>query len=86
MAPQAKKKAVRQTRRTEPAASAKSGLKASEVSLARLKTLEHERNDARQKLAAAELRIKELEATQDQVVNRIDWVIDSLHNLKQDDA
>lgn len=32
-------------------------------------------------LAAAHQRIAELETRQSEVVNRIDWVIDSLHNL-----
>lgn len=32
-------------------------------------------------LQAAEARIRELEETQAAVLNRIDWVIDSLHNL-----
>lgn len=32
-------------------------------------------------LAAAHARIAELEQKQAEIVNRIDWVIDSLHNL-----
>ena len=32
-------------------------------------------------LAAAHVRIAELEQRQTDVINRIDWVIDSLHNL-----
>lgn len=32
-------------------------------------------------LAAARRRIAELETRQNEVINRIDWVIDSLHNL-----
>lgn len=36
-------------------------------------------------LAAAKSRIVSLEAQRQQVVNRIDWVIDSLHNLVEED-
>lgn len=50
----------------------------------RLDEVERERDEALRMLADAEHRIKELEETQDQVVNRIEWVIDSLHNMKQD--
>ena len=34
-------------------------------------------------LAAARARIAELEQKQADIVNRIDWVIDSLHNLTE---
>ncbi len=33
-------------------------------------------------LAAARARIAELEQKHEEIVNRIDWVIDSLHNLE----
>lgn len=33
-------------------------------------------------LAAARTRIAELEQKHEEIVNRIDWVIDSLHNLE----
>jgi len=37
-------------------------------------------------LKVALTRIGELEATQTDAVNRIDWVIDSLHNVLEDKA
>ncbi|PPC87304.1 MAG: hypothetical protein CTY31_02600 [Hyphomicrobium sp.] len=37
----------------------------------------------RAELAAALSRIAELEAIQNDAINRIDWVIDSLHNLSE---
>lgn len=37
--------------------------------------------DARAELEAARARIAELERSRADVLNRIDWVIDSLHNL-----
>lgn len=33
-------------------------------------------------LAAARVKIAELEQKHEEIVNRIDWVIDSLHNLE----
>lgn len=35
-------------------------------------------------LAAARARIAELEAKHAEIINRIDWVIDSLHNLAEE--
>ncbi|MCH9764510.1 MAG: hypothetical protein K0U34_00755 [Alphaproteobacteria bacterium] len=86
MAQRAKKKAARPPRRAPQTTqtSLDEPPKASTASENRLEKLQRERDEARRLLAAAEQRIKELESTQDQVVNRIDWVIDSLHNLKQD--
>ena len=87
MAQRAKKTAVRQTRRVGNNSDTKSDdnpaapTPAAPTSEDRLEQLEHERNEAWRQLAAAEKRIKQLESTQDEVVNRIDWVIDSLHNL-----
>ena len=37
----------------------------------------------RAELATARARIAELEQKQAEIVNRIDWVIDSLHNLPE---
>lgn len=47
-----------------------------------LAEVRRQRDEARQALAAAEHRIAELESRNEQAVNRIDWVIDSLHTLK----
>lgn len=89
MAQQAKKKAARQARQSNTTvaganSSDEPGLGASDVSASRLAELERERNDALRQLADANERIKQLEEANEQVVNRIDWVVDSLHTLKQD--
>lgn len=46
-----------------------------------LAAVQRERDALMAELAAAKARIAELEAVREQVVNRIAWVIDSLHNL-----
>lgn len=47
----------------------------------RVAVLESECAELRRQLAAAQQQITKLKRSQDLVVNRIDWVIDSLHNL-----
>lgn len=49
--------------------------------LARIAKLESERDRLRGELEKAEIRIRALEEGRDQVLNRIDWVIDSLKSL-----
>jgi len=49
--------------------------------LARVIRLESERDRLQADLARATKRIQALEESREQVVNRIDWVIDSLRNL-----
>lgn len=44
-----------------------------------------ERDQALQKLAIAEQQIKQLKDNNSQVVNRIAWVLDSLHSLRDKD-
>ena len=46
-----------------------------------IQALRAERNDLRAELAAAKQRISQLEAINEEAVNRIDWVLDSLHSL-----
>lgn len=48
---------------------------------ARAKTLERERDSLKSELEAAQARIRRLEETRAEAVNRIDWVIDSLQNI-----
>jgi sugar-specific transcriptional regulator TrmB len=48
---------------------------------ARAKVLERERDGLKAELEAAHARITSLEETRSQAVHRIDWVIDSLHNI-----
>jgi len=52
----------------------------------KLKALQDERDKLKSDLKVALTRIGELEATQTDAVNRIDWVIDSLHNVLEDKA
>jgi hypothetical protein len=47
----------------------------------KLGALQAERDELDGELKAARARISELEAMHKDAVNRIDWVIDSLHNL-----
>ena len=47
--------------------------------------LERECIRLRGELEAAQARIKELEGRQDYVLNRIDWALDSLHSLLEED-
>ena len=46
-----------------------------------VQALKRERDDLRTELTAAKQRISELEALNENAVNRIDWVLDSLHTL-----
>jgi uncharacterized coiled-coil DUF342 family protein len=47
----------------------------------RIKELERERDRLKNQLKEAEERIRRLEESRVEAVNRIDWVIDSLHNV-----
>lgn len=53
---------------------------------ARAHSAERERDALKAELEAARGRIAELERNRDLVANRIDWVIDSLHNLLENRA
>lgn len=50
---------------------------------ARTKALERERDALKAELELARARVAVLEESRSQAVNRIDWVIDSLHNLSE---
>jgi hypothetical protein len=52
----------------------------------RIKSLEKERDRLKVQLGVADERITSLEQGRDDVVNRIDWVIDSLHNAIESEA
>jgi septal ring factor EnvC (AmiA/AmiB activator) len=52
----------------------------------RIKTLERECERLKGKLAEAEERFAGLEERRTEAVNRIDWVIDSLHNVLESGA
>jgi predicted nucleic acid-binding Zn-ribbon protein len=52
----------------------------------RIKTLEAERDRLKSELVEAEERIGRLEESRTEAVNRIDWVLDSLHNVLETGA
>jgi uncharacterized coiled-coil DUF342 family protein len=52
----------------------------------RIKTLEAERDRLKADLVEAVERIERLEASRTEAVNRIDWVLDSLHNVLETGA
>ncbi len=51
-----------------------------------VEALERERDELKSQLAAARASIIKLEQARDEAVNRIDWAIDSLHNLLESEA
>jgi chromosome segregation ATPase len=52
----------------------------------RIKALEAERDRLKADLVEAEARIGRLEESRTEAVNRIDWVLDSLHNVLETGA
>ncbi|MDP1640266.1 MAG: hypothetical protein Q8L61_05045 [Hyphomicrobium sp.] len=54
--------------------------------VARLELVEHERDQLKAQLAEAQAMIAKLQLARDEAVNRIDWAIDSLHNVLESDA
>jgi hypothetical protein len=52
----------------------------------RLDALERERDQLKAQLADAQALVAKLEQARDEAVNRIDWAIDSLHNVLESDA
>lgn len=87
MAPRAKSKktgspAASEVRQTARTASTKAK---APVAAPQAAELEVELRALRQQLVEAKAEIARLEKRQELVVNRIDWVIDSLHNLLDDE-
>ncbi|KUO67597.1 MAG: hypothetical protein APF80_12635 [Alphaproteobacteria bacterium BRH_c36] len=84
--------ATRETpKKSKPAAprkaAAKSDLSSAVERLeAKINSLQAERDALNNELKAARARIGELEAAHKDAVNRIDWVIDSLHNIVEEKA
>jgi uncharacterized coiled-coil DUF342 family protein len=76
----AKRPAKRPSRATKAPSEAKLKLET------RIKSLEKERDRLKVQLGVAVERISSLEQGRDDVVNRIDWVIDSLHNAIESEA
>ncbi len=79
-AKKAKRPAKRQSRTKKSPTKAKLKLEA------RIKSLEKERNRLKAQLEVAGARVTILEQGRDDAVNRIDWVIDSLHNVIESEA
>lgn len=79
-AKKAKRPAKRPSRTTKAPSEAKLTLET------RIKSLEKERDRLKAQLEVAGERITSLEQGRDEVVNRIDWVIDSLHNTIESEA
>jgi len=76
--PSAKKTA---TTASKPTAASKRS-----VANGKLEALERERDQLKEQLADAMAQIARLQAARDEAVNRIDWAIDSLHNVLEKDA
>lgn len=91
-------RAPEKAKRTPPAKAAKAtpvpsrpskpeaGGDASAALAERIAVLEAERAALAGELETAKARIAKLEEARAQVINRIDWVIDSLHNLLEDEG
>ncbi len=87
MAQKASDKAKRTVVRTpKPGEAASANPSRASAPSDRIAELEAERDRLKAELAAAKERIARLEESRAQVVNRIDWVIDSLHTLIEDEA
>ena len=56
------------------------------ASAGRLEAVERERDQLKAQLADAQVLIGKLQQARDEAVNRIDWAIDSLHNVLESDA
>lgn len=54
--------------------------------MSRIKTLERERDRLKAQLKEAQERIARIEESRSEAVDRIDWVLDSLHNVLEGGA
>jgi len=86
MAERASKKSKRPAPRRRSAARGKTAGAAQEHGANRVKTLERECDRLKTQLEEAHERITRLEQSRSEAVNRIDWVIDSLHNVLEKGA
>jgi hypothetical protein len=62
-------------------ATTRAGSRTSGSATSRIEELEKERLELLARLAAAEATIKAFESQRIEAVNRIDWIIDSIHNV-----
>lgn len=83
-AKKSKRPAKRQSRAAKASSKASSGAKPKFE--ARIRSLEKERDRLKAQLEVAGARITGLEQGRDEVVNRIDWVIDSLQHMSETEA
>ncbi len=81
-------RASRKSKRPAPrrAAGRGVGTDSAERPASGLKSLERERDRLKVQLKEAEERIARLEESRTEAVNRIDWVINSLHNVLENGA
>jgi chromosome segregation ATPase len=80
-------RATRKVKRSAPPRRTEGiGATSAERTAQRIKSLERERDRLKSQLAEAEARIARLEESRAEAVNRIDWVIDSLHNVLENGA
>lgn len=84
MAPRATQKAKRSPTKSKSSSAELST--AIERLESKVKSLQEERDRLAAELKAAKATIASLESAQTDAVNRIDWVIDSLHNILEDKA
>ena len=84
MAERATKKSKRPARRSVSKRTRESD--SSEQSSSRIKALERDCDRLRTQLEEAQERIARLEEGRSETVNRIDWVLDSLHNVLEKGA
>ena len=75
--------AKKSTKRAGPASAAAPGAQAGKSNGDRIAELESLNTKLEAELATARARIAELETARDQTIDRIAWVIDSLHNLTE---
>lgn len=78
-------------KRKQPAASARrparsAPVRAKRTTVSQVEALERERDQLKAQLAAAQAQLTKLEQARDDAVNRIDWALDSLHNLLENSA
>jgi ribosomal 50S subunit-associated protein YjgA (DUF615 family) len=90
MAERVSQKSKRQAAPVRPAARSSSARAAPAASkrtaAAEIDALEKERDQLKAQLAAAKAQLIKLEQARDEAVGRIDWALDSLHNLLENGA
>ena len=90
MAERVSQKSKRQAAPERPAARRSSARAApaapKRTAAAEIDALEKERDQLKAQLAAAKAQLIKLEQARDEAVGRIDWALDSLHNLLENGA